>query len=223
MKDEEIMMKIFKDRNKELEMELDLYLNCLQRGVNTFLEGVKSYLRNEDEIFIERTKLMIEQEKEADEHLVNLKYVLFRYNLIPDLSADILELVESMDDINDIAKGVLLDFQVIKPRIDPSLIDDYGHIAKKSKRAVETLIQAVRIYFTEFKTIEDYIIRVNLFESEVDMLTHNLKVKIFDDHLSGSLSEKMLLQDFAVQLAELSDLAEKIGSKLSVFRFKRSI
>jgi uncharacterized protein Yka (UPF0111/DUF47 family) len=116
-----------------------------------------------------------------------------------------------------------LDFQVIKPRIDPSLIDDYGHIAKKSKRAVETLIQAVRIYFTEFKTIEDYIIRVNLFESEVDMLTHNLKVKIFDDHLSGSLSEKMLLQDFAVQLAELSDLAEKIGSKLSVFRFKRSI
>lgn len=216
-------MKIFKDRNKELEMELDLYLNCLQRGVNTFLEGVKSYLRNEDEIFIERTKLMIEQEKEADEHLVNIKYVLFRYNLIPDLSADILELVESMDDINDIAKGVLLDFQVIKPRIDPSLIDDYGHIAKKSKRAVETLIQAVRIYFTEFKTIEDYIIRVNLFESEVDMLTHNLKVKIFDDHLSGSLSEKMLLQDFAVQLAKLSDLAEKIGSKLSVFRFKRSI
>ncbi len=48
-----------------------------------------------------------EQEKEADEHLVNIKYVLFKYNLVPDLSADILELMDSMDDINDISKEIL--------------------------------------------------------------------------------------------------------------------
>ena len=216
-------MKIFKDRNKELEMEIDLYLNSLQKGSNTFLEGVKSYLRCEIEQFNERVKLITEQEKEADEHLVNIKYVLFRYNLIPDLSADILELMDSMDDINDISKEVLLDLQVIRPKIDASLVDDFGHIAKKSKRAAETLIKAVRIYFTEFKTIEDYITKVNLFESEADMLLHELKVKIFDDQLIGSLSEKMLLSSFAAEFAKLSDLAETIASKLSVLRFKRSI
>lgn len=216
-------MKIFKDRNRQLELEIDLYLNCLQKGANTFLEGVKAYLRNEQEHFIERTKMIKEEEKEADEHLVNIKYVLFRYNLIPDLSADILELMDSMDDINDISKEILLDLQVIKPKIDSSLVDDFGHIAKKSKRAAETLIEAVRTYFTEFKTIEDYITKVNLFESEADMLLHELKVKIFDDKLIGSLSEKMLLSSFADKFAELSDLAETVASKLSVFRFKRSI
>ena len=216
-------MKIFKDRNKQLELEIELYLNSLQKGANTFLEGVKAYLRDETEHFVERTKMIKEQEKEADEHLVNIKYVLFRYNLIPDLSADILELMDSMDDINDIAKEVLLDLQVIRPKINPPLIDDFGHIAKKSKRAVETLIKAVRIYFTEFKTIEDYITKVNLFESEADMLLHQLKVKIFDDNLKGSLSEKMVLSTFAADFAKLSDLAETIASKLSVFRFKRSI
>jgi len=81
-------MRIFKDHNKELEMEMDLYLNALQKGSNTLLEGVKAYLRGETEKFNERIKLITEQEKEADEHLVNIKYVLFRYNLVPDLSAD---------------------------------------------------------------------------------------------------------------------------------------
>lgn len=216
-------MKIFKDRNKELEMELDLFLNCLQKGANTFLEGVKSYLRNEEQQFDDRIKLIIEQEKEADEHLVNIKYVLFRYNLIPDLSADILDLVDSMDDINDIAKESLLNLQVVKPKIGENMVDDYGHIAKKSKIAAETLIKGVRIYFTEFKTVEDYITKVNLFESEVDTLLHALKIKIYDENNSISLCEKLVLQNFADEMAKLSDLSEEIASKLAVFRFKRSI
>lgn len=216
-------MRIFKDRNKQLELEIELYLNCLQKGANTFLEGVKAYLRDETEHFVERIQMITEEEKEADEHLVNIKYVLFRYNLIPDLSADILELMDSMDDINDISKEILLDLQIMRPKVDASLVDDFGHIAKKSKKAAETLIKAVRIYFTEFKTIEDFITKVNLFESEADMLLYELKVKIFDDQLSCSLSEKMVLSNFAADFAKLSDLAETIASKLSVFRFKRSI
>ena len=210
-------MKIFQDRNKELEMEIDLYLNSLQKGANTFLEGVKSYLRGEEQQFIDYIKLITEQEKDADEHLVNVKYTLFRYNLIPNLSADILELMDAMDDITDISKEVLLDFQVIRPKIDPSLVDDFGHIAKKSKRACETLIKAVRIYLTEFKTVEDYITKVNLFESEADTLLHGLKVKIFNKENDIDLSEKIMLQNFATDVAKLSDIAEKIASMLSVF------
>lgn len=216
-------MKIFKDRNKELEMDIDLYLNSLQKGSNTFLEGVKSYLRDEVEQFNDRVKQITDEEREADEHLVNIKYVLFRYNLIPDLSADLLELMDSMDDINDVAKEVLLNLQVIKPNIDPSLIDDFGHIAKKSNKAVETLIKGVRLYLTEFRTVEDYITKTNLFESEVDTLLHNVKLKIFSEQIDCSLGEKLLLERFADELADLSDIAEKVASKLSVYRFKRSI
>jgi predicted phosphate transport protein (TIGR00153 family) len=166
---------------------------------------------------------MTEHESEADVHLVNLKYVLFRYNLMPNVSADILELMDTMDDINDIAKEVLLNLQVVKPKIDASLVDDFGHIAKKSKQAAETLINGVRVYFTEFKTVEDYVTKVKLFESEVDMLQHNLKVKIFSDDNKYTLCEKMMLQKFADEIAQLSDLSEKIASMLFVFKFKRGI
>ena len=216
-------MKVFKDRNKELEMEMDLYLNCLQKGSIAFLEGVKAYLRGEQKQFNERLKSVTELEKDADEHLVNIKFVLFRYNLIPDLSADILELMDSMDDITDVSKESLQELQVIRPNIMSSLIDDFGHIAKKSNQAVETLIKGVRIYLTEFSTVEDYITKTHLYESDVDTLLHNLKTKIFDEEMDCSLGEKLVLNKFADQFAVLSDLAEKVASKLSVFRFKRSI
>jgi len=216
-------VKIFQNRNKELEMEMDIYLNYLQKGANTFLEGVKSYLRGETQQFIERIKSVIEQESDADEHLRNLKYVLFKYNLIPDLSADILELIDSMDDICDISKEVLLNLQVIQPKIDSSLVDDFGHIAKKSKQAAETLINGVRIYFTKFMTIEDYVTKVKLYEHEVDMLQHALKVKIFSEENKDTLAEKMLLQNFADEIAKLSDQAELVANKLFVFKFKRSM
>lgn len=216
-------MKLFRDRNKELEMEMDIYLNHLQKGVTTFLEGVKAYLRDETEQFYERIKIMTEHESDADVHLVNLKYVLFRYNLIPNLSADILELMDSMDDINDISKEVLLNLEVVKPKIAKEFVDDFGHIAKKSKQAAETLINGVRVYFTEFKTIEDYVTKVKLFESEVDMMQYHLKLKIFSEDSTYDLCEKMMLNSFVDEMAKLSDLAEQIASKLSVYKFKRDM
>jgi uncharacterized protein Yka (UPF0111/DUF47 family) len=50
-----------------------------------------------------------------------------------------------------------------------------------------------------------------------------VKIKIFSEDFDCSLSEKLLLDKFADELAELSDIAEKVASQLSVYRFKRSI
>ena len=53
-------MKIFQDRNKELEIEMDLYLNCLQKGVMTFNEGIKDFMDDNEGQFDERIKSIIE-------------------------------------------------------------------------------------------------------------------------------------------------------------------
>lgn len=216
-------MKIFQDRNKELEMEIDLYLNCLQMGAMTFYEGIKDFMNDNEDQFCERIKAIVEHENDADEHLKSLKFILFRYNLIPDLSADILELMDAMDDINDIAKDVLLGLQVERPLIDPSYRDEFKTIAKYSRKAVETLIKGVRIYFTQYRTIEDYISKVYHYESEVDKLLYNLKVNIFSDKDESNFHIKMHERYFAQEIAKLSDVAEAIAAKLAVFRFKRSM
>ncbi len=216
-------MKIFQDRNKELEIEMDLYLNCLQKGVMTFNEGIKDFMDDNEGQFDERIKSIIELENDADEHLQTLKFILFRYNLMPDLSADILELMDAMDDINDIAKDVLLGLYVERPCINSDHRSDFKMIAKYSRKAVETLIKGVRIYLTQFRTIEDYVSKVYHFESEVDTLLYNLKVKIFSDKDDMNFPIKMHERYFAQEIAKLSDIAEDIAGKLAVFRFKRSL
>lgn len=206
-----------------MELEIDLYLNSLQKGAMTFYEGINDYLSNNYQQFEERVKSVVEQESEADEHLKSLKFILYRYNLMPDLSADILELMDSMDDIGDISKEMLLDLQVEQPKIGEDFKEDFRMIAKTSLKAVETLIRSVRVYFTQYKTIEDYISKVYFYESEVDKLEYNLKIKIFADKVLFNLSEKMHQRYFAQKTARLSDIAEEIAIKLSVFRFKRGI
>lgn len=216
-------MNIFQDRNKELELEIDLYLNCLHKGAMTFYEGMKDYMSDNTQGFDERIKVVIEQEYEADEHLKSLKFILYRYNLIPDLSADILELMDSMDDIGDLAKQVLLDLQIEQPKIDDEFKADFILIARTSLKAVEALIRGVRVYFSEYKTIEDYISKVYFYESEVDKLEFNLKSKIFANKDQLRLSEKIHQRYFVTKTASMSDVAEQMAIKLSVFKFKRGI
>ncbi|PKM51357.1 MAG: hypothetical protein CVV02_07060 [Firmicutes bacterium HGW-Firmicutes-7] len=217
------MKDIFQDRNKELENEIEQYLCCLHNGAMTFYEGIKDYIHNNDQRFKERVKVVIDHERDADEHLKNLKFILYRYNLIPDLSADILELMDAMDDIGDVSKQVLLDLEVEKPKIEGEIKEDFIEIAKISLKAVETLMGGVRVFFTQVKTIEDYISKVYFYESEVDKLEHELKIKIFGNSECLNLSEKMHLRYFAQKTARLSDIAEEMAIKLSVFKFKRGI
>lgn len=216
-------MNIFQDRNKDLELEIDMYLNCLHKGAMTFYEGIKDYMKDNTGQFEERIKVVVEQESEADEHLKSLKFILYRYNLIPDLSADILELMDSMDDIGDLSKQILLDLQIEQPKINNEFKEDFILIARTSLKAVESLLRGVRVYFSEYKTIEDYISKVYFYESEVDKMEFNLKSKIFADKDQLKLSEKMHQRYFVTKAASMSDVAEQMAIKLSVFRFKRGI
>ena len=216
------MKDIFQDRNKELENEIEQYLVCLQKASMTFCEGIKDYIKNKDR-FEERVRLVSESEHEADEHLKNIKFILYKYNLIPDLSADILELMDSMDDIGDITKQVLMDLDVERPIISDDIAKDYIEIAKVSLKAVEALIGGVRLFFTKVKSIDDYICKVYFYESEVDKLEEVVKRKLFQENKTLDLSQKNHVKYFIHKTAELSDIAERMAIKLSVFKFKRGI
>ncbi|PKM65757.1 MAG: hypothetical protein CVU95_14325 [Firmicutes bacterium HGW-Firmicutes-2] len=222
-KGERSMKDIFLDRNKELENEIEEYLCCLHNGAMIFYEGIKDYIHKNDKRFKERVRAVIEHEKEADGHLKNLKFTLYRYNLIPDLSADILELMDAMDDISDVSKQVLLDLDIERPYMEDEFSEDFIEIAKISLKAVEALMGGVRLFFTHVKTIDDYISKVYFYESEVDKLEEVLKTKIFQNSETLDLSQKMHLSYFVKKTAALSDIAEQMAIKLSVFKFKRGI
>lgn len=215
-------MKIFKNRNQELENEIELYLDSLHNASLLFYEGIKDYLDN-DEGFSNRVKDCAEFEREADEHLKNIKFVLYKYNLIPDLSADILELMDACDDIGDISKEVLLDLQAECPKIEEDMKPLFREIAKLSQKSAESVIGGVRFYLTQMRTIDENLNKVYFYESEVDKLQHDLKKVIYQDDCELEYAHKIHLSYYVKKCARLSDICEGIALVLSVFQFKRGI
>lgn len=215
-------MKIFHNRNKELEYEIELYLDSLHNSTLYYYEGIKNYLDN-DEQFVNRVNDCSEQERQADEHLKNIKYILYKYNLIPNLSADILELMDACDDIGDLSKAALLDLDAESPKIEEDMKPMFKDIAKLSRKSAETVISGIKFYLTQMHSIEERINKVYFFESEVDRLQHELKKLIFDKNNNIEYARKNHLTYFVKRIGELSDICEGIAIKLSVFQFKRGI
>lgn len=215
------MKKLFSNRNAELDSEVGLYLECLYNCSLLLYEGVKDYF-NSDEKFDERVISVSEYENQADNHLKSLKYILYKYDLVPDLSAGILELMDALDDIGDVSKQTLLNLQIERPQINNEIKDEFITIAKTSLITVEALIDGVRAYLTQVKTVEGYISKVYFYEAEVDKLEIELKKKIFSNY-NYNLSEKMHLDNFVELISNPSDISEAIAIKLSVIKFKRGM
>jgi len=216
------MQKLFHDYNKDLEHEIELYISSLHKAALTFYEGMKDYLFENEERFHERVHHTNEMEREADQHLKNLKFLLYKYNLIPDLSADILELMDALDDVADVSKAVMLDLELEKPEILEAYRQDFKEIAKRSLRCTEALLTGVRVFFTQIKAIEEHVEKVYFYEKEVDRMEYQLKKKIFEN-ASLDLAQKMHLKEFVKRTAALSNISEDVALKLAVFKFKRGI
>ncbi len=218
-------MKVFKDRNKELEKEIDLYLGLLKEAALVFHEGVSAYVSDDMATFEAMVVRAIEYEKEADERLKQVKYTLYRYNLMPDLATDILELMDALDEISDVSKRVLLALKVEMPEIPSVWNGDFTNITQTTVKSVDRLIDAVTAFFKNIRLLDACVIDIGLYESEVDRLEHLLKCKIFDKTmaLSMDLSQKMHLRYFAQKIASLSDVCEAIGNRLAVIKFKQTI
>ena len=217
------MKKIFSDRDKELEEEIEIYLCSLSNAAMFFYEGIKDYVENNNERFSERLKEVTDAEKEADAHLKKLKFSLYKYNLIPDFSGDVLQLMDSMDNIADKSKHVLLQLSIESPMIYDFAKKGFTDMAKTSLKCAEALVCAVRLFFTQIKMVDDYINKICFYEKEADYLEEKLKRAIYNSEEILHLSERMHLRYFVNEIAELSDIAEGIAHMLAVFKIKRSI
>ena len=223
MKGEDILKKLFINRNKELENEIEVYLLSIHNATLTFNEGVGDYVKNNHKRFQERIDKLIDIERQADDQLKDLKYKLYKYNLIPDFSGDVLALLDSLDDISDASKQILIQLSIEKPNIYDYLKDDFIKLAETSLKCVETLLGGVRGFFSNSKAVEEIVNRVYFYEAEVDKIEEVLKRQIFNTEITIELSERMHLRYFINKIAQISDTAEQIALKLSIFKLKRNI
>lgn len=217
-------MKVFMNRNKELENEIYAFLTVLEQSAATFLEGMNAYLDKETTEFQEQMQHITTLERQADKSLRTLVNILYKYNLMPDLSADIFELMNALDEVSDISKGIILDLNVEQFKVLDIYVDDFRKIATMTVQTVNHLINATRAFFENSSELDQYITLVREKESEVDQIEYALKCFIFSpEEGAATLFDKMHLRDLTQKIASLSDECEKIADQLAVLKFKRTI
>lgn len=206
---------------KFVESQIDTFLDVVSDSALLFQLGVEDYLQGRFEQFEERLNLIRENEKKADDLRVAIERYLYERTLIPENRGDVLAILENTDEVMDNIKDTLMQFSIEMPQIPDVLDDLWIQTTRASTAAVEQLTYAVRSFFRDLSQVNNYIHKVYFFEREADQLGEKLRRLIFAQDMD--LARKSHLRWFAIHIEQISDYAQAVCDRLSIYTIKRQL
>jgi predicted phosphate transport protein (TIGR00153 family) len=207
-------------KTKALETQVDQFLDTIIKGTLCMREAIVSYLSADDEDFKNRLEMVRDYEHDADDLRKSTETALYTYSLIPDSRADVMGLLENLDNVIDRAKKIVQDFDVQRPDVEVGYLDHFRALTSKSVHAVEHAVDASRAFFRDEGRLRDCVAKVEFYEAEADRAGLRLKKLIYESDMD--LSRKHHLRYFADSLESLSDIAEEVCDGLLIASIKRS-
>ncbi len=214
------MAVLFK-KIKNLEAQIDNYLDMVVKGGFLFKQGIKYFLEEQTDEFESRLVNIDTTESDADNLRRKIEKRLYTETLIPESRGDVLGLLEACDKVLNKTAETLHQFSVEIPFILPEVKNYYLELTDISVSALEEMVAAVRSYFTDINQVRDHINKVQLYESESDKIAEKIKRIVFRSDIR--LSQKMHMRYFALHIESIADEAEDVCDRLSIAAVKRFI
>lgn len=214
-------MALILKTTKFVESQIDTFLDVVSESAVLFQLGVEDYLVGRTAQFEERLTQIRENEKKADDLRVAIERYLYERTLIPENRGDVLAILENTDEVVDSIKDTLMQFSIELPEIPEPLDDLWLQTTKASAAAVEHLVYAVRSFFRDLSAVNNYIHKVYFFEREADHIGEKLRRQIFA--LEIDLARKSQLRWFALHIEQISDYAQAVCDRLSIYTIKRQL
>ena len=214
-------MKFLFKNVRALEAQIDDFLDAISEGMLVFKEGIKDYLNKKSDQFEIRIKQIGDYERKADRLRREIENELYSHSLIPEHRGDVLGLLENIDHVINAGKEVLNQFSVEEPDIPSDLHADFLQLTEKSICAAEAIVKAARSFFRDISSVKDSLHKVYFYETEADQVGDQVKRRIFS--MDIDLSRKMHLRYFASHVERISDRAEEVADRLSIYTIKRNI
>jgi len=208
------MINIFKT-SKSVALSVDEFFDKLDLGILNFKKGVTNYINGNSIEFEQNLIALKSLEKEADAIQRKVENDFYLHSLMPNYASDILNLIEKVDDIIDRSKDLLSQFDVETPKIPESIKNDFLELTKLSSNSAENVVSASRTFFTSPDDVKDKIQKVLFYQREAEVLSTNLKRKIFQELNVLRLSEKIHLRYFALHIEQISNNAKSVAHQLS--------
>ena len=205
-----------------LENKIDLFHDKLLDAAMNFKKAIRIYLKEKRSEEYKKINKQIKQiEHDADNLRRDIEAKLYTQNLIPDLRADVLNLVENLDKVINKFDEVVYEFYIEQPDIPEEYHMRFKEICDLSSECAENLSIASRAFFRDFSSVRDFSQKVYFIEHESDVSSGHLKQAIFDSELP--LANKLQLNNLISEIAEIADIAEDCVDELLIFTIKRDI
>ncbi|MFA5420009.1 MAG: DUF47 family protein [Bacteroidales bacterium] len=216
------MSLLFKNA-KQLVVDIDEFINTVEQGVLVFKQGVLNYLNNEKDLFADKITNIDRLEAVADRLQRKIDDEFYRHSLLPQNINDIESMLDRMDELIDIAKDNLYQFEIELPFFPDSIREDYIRLTNNSVEAALCVIPAVRTFFNEPVQVRNMLSKVYFYEKETDKISRSIKRKLFHDMPELDLAHKIHLRYFALHIESISDKAERLADVLSLMALKLNI
>ncbi len=208
---------------KQLVFDIDNYIDTVEQGTLVFKEGIVNYLKGEKSSFAEKIDTITQLETRADKLQRKIDNQFYHHSILPQNVSDIEIMLDKIDELIDISKDILYQFDDELPFIPKELVNDYLRLADASCEAALTCCPATRTFFREPLKVRDMLVKVYFYEKETDKLARNIKRKLFHEMPDLRLSEKIHLRYFTLHIETISDKAENLADMLSILALKMSI
>ena len=209
-------------KTRFLESQIDEFLDCINEAALIFQLAVKRYFEDGySEDFEASTNQINTVEFNGDKLRRNIEAQLYEQTLIPDLRADVLKLLEDLDNLINIMQANCYRFAIEKPEIPTEYNTDFIRLTKTVMSSVNSVVMSARAFFRNIEAVRDHNTKVLFYETEADQISTKLKIRIFSSDMPKV--EKIHLRYFAERIDELANEAEDIADLLAIHTIKRSI
>ncbi len=216
-----IKLSIFSG-TRELEEKIDEMHDQVIESVLAFQNAFEIYLKEKRSLKYRRaSKKMKYIEAKADDLRRDIESRLYIHNLIPDLRADVLQMVENIDKVINEFDEVAHKFYIEQPDIPEKYQNKFRKLVKEVSECAENMAIASRAFFRDFTTVRDYSRKVYFLEQESDKTWAELKQDVFDSDME--LAHKIQLNALISDVADIADRAEDCIDALLIFTIKRDI
>jgi predicted phosphate transport protein (TIGR00153 family) len=206
-----------------MERDVKSYLYHVQRSALIFDEAMQEYMKDDVARFEIRLDEIGKLTADANRLRRKIRDRLYEHMLIPEVRGDVWELLESLAKVIDVTKKIMENYSFEKPRIPDFVKADFLNMSEYITKTVEELVNAVSAYFSHITMVTEFSNKVYFYENEVDKLEDTIKKVVFSTDKLDTLAERIQLRYFAEKMALVSDVAETVCEKLSVYAIKREI
>ncbi len=209
-------------QTKSLENKIDLFHDKLLDAALTFKKAIRIYLAEQKSDEFRKTSKQIKQiEHDADNLRRDIEQKLYTQNLIPDLRADVLHIVENLDKVINKFDEVTYQFFVEIPEIPEEYHSRILELCALVADCAENMAIASRSFFRDFSLVRDFSQKVYFMEHESDLVSGRLREAVFASELP--LANKLQISNVINEVADIGDIAEDFIDELLIFTIKRDI